>query len=321
MKTLIYGAGVLGSYLAYTLAQAGNEVSILARGRWLETLKNDGLVIRHSLQLRRTVTRPRLVESLGPEDHYDAVFCVMQKTQLPAILPALAANRASSLFVLVGNDGEAPETEESFRRLRGDCPATLLFGFLGAAGRREGGEVKCFHRGKSSLVLGSLSGDEAAVDRVAAMLKGSRSGVYRVSRIDAWLKQHLAIVVPVCLSIHWAKGDLRRLASDDAMLDLSLDAIRECIAALEAGGFHLDPPADGGLLARPNSRIRPFLKLIYRTPAGRLMAGDHAMRAITEMAELARELDALIERSGREAPAYRRLRPFLIEPERSAVFS
>ena len=43
MKILIYGAGVLGSYLAHVLVRADNDVTLLARGTRLEELREQGL--------------------------------------------------------------------------------------------------------------------------------------------------------------------------------------------------------------------------------------------------------------------------------------
>ena len=48
MRILIIGAGVLGSNLAHSIKK-GNDVTILARGNTYETLKNNGLVIKHKL--------------------------------------------------------------------------------------------------------------------------------------------------------------------------------------------------------------------------------------------------------------------------------
>lgn len=46
MKILIIGAGVLGSNLAHSIKK-GNDVTILARGKTYENLKNNGLIIKH----------------------------------------------------------------------------------------------------------------------------------------------------------------------------------------------------------------------------------------------------------------------------------
>ena len=58
MKILVYGAGVIGCYLTHVLCAAGNDVTLLARGIWRETLERDGLTIVHHLQKRPPMTGP-----------------------------------------------------------------------------------------------------------------------------------------------------------------------------------------------------------------------------------------------------------------------
>ena len=48
-KVLLFGAGVIGAYLAHVLIQAGNEVTILAREERAKSLSQNGLVIKHHL--------------------------------------------------------------------------------------------------------------------------------------------------------------------------------------------------------------------------------------------------------------------------------
>jgi hypothetical protein len=45
MKTLIYGAGPIGQWLALQLAEAGKDVTLLARGNTLQQLKTQGVVL------------------------------------------------------------------------------------------------------------------------------------------------------------------------------------------------------------------------------------------------------------------------------------
>ena len=45
MKVLLYGVGVIGSLTAHELCRAGNEVTVIARGRWKEVLEQQGLRI------------------------------------------------------------------------------------------------------------------------------------------------------------------------------------------------------------------------------------------------------------------------------------
>ncbi|HML49512.1 MAG TPA: 2-dehydropantoate 2-reductase N-terminal domain-containing protein, partial [Clostridia bacterium] len=145
MKVLVYGAGVIGSYLAHVLCTAGHEVAVLARGQRKAELESKGLVLVHQLQRKRTVDHPRVVGSLNPSEPYDAVFAVMQFQQMRAIVDDLARANAP-LVVLVGNNLAAPELEKEIL-MRSAAPKTVLFGFQGTGGRRENGEVRCFRMG------------------------------------------------------------------------------------------------------------------------------------------------------------------------------
>ena len=45
MRILIYGAGVIGSIFAGRLAASGEDITVLARGKRLEQLKQNGVVL------------------------------------------------------------------------------------------------------------------------------------------------------------------------------------------------------------------------------------------------------------------------------------
>src|SRR3974377_1252904 len=70
-KVLIIGAGVIGSFNAARLRDAGKDVTLLARGRRLEDLRENGVVLEDARTGRRTTTQVPLVDRLGPEDAYD----------------------------------------------------------------------------------------------------------------------------------------------------------------------------------------------------------------------------------------------------------
>jgi 2-dehydropantoate 2-reductase len=59
MKVAIYGAGAIGGWMGARLAQAGCEVSVVARGATLEALQ------MHGLRLESPPVRPELVEGLA----------------------------------------------------------------------------------------------------------------------------------------------------------------------------------------------------------------------------------------------------------------
>ena len=88
MKICVYGAGAIGGYLAARLANAGEEVTVIARGAKLEEINRHGL--RLLSETGDLVTRPTCVEDpqeAGPQDY---VIIAMKAHQIPAIAAKMA---------------------------------------------------------------------------------------------------------------------------------------------------------------------------------------------------------------------------------------
>lgn len=69
MRILIIGAGVLGSNLAHSIKKC-NDVTILARNKTYENLKNNGLIIKHKLG-KKSVDHFNVIDKLEENDIYD----------------------------------------------------------------------------------------------------------------------------------------------------------------------------------------------------------------------------------------------------------
>src|SRR3970040_406640 len=86
MKICIYGAGAVGGLMAGRLAQAGHDVSVVARGAHLTAILRDGL--RIDSDGKQTATRLMAnndAARLGPQD------CVIVAVKGQS-LPGVAAN-------------------------------------------------------------------------------------------------------------------------------------------------------------------------------------------------------------------------------------
>lgn len=78
MKVLVYGCGVIGSFLVHTLCKAGNDVTVVSRGNWKDVLETQGLKIHHQLSRQDTVDYPHVTDTVDISERYDVVFSVMQ---------------------------------------------------------------------------------------------------------------------------------------------------------------------------------------------------------------------------------------------------
>lgn len=103
LRVLIFGAGVLGSLYGARLAEAGNDVAVLARGRRLGELRAREVVLEDVRAGARTATPVRIVSELAPDDPYDVVVVLVQNA---ARVRAAAARRqplTPNVLVMVSN--------------------------------------------------------------------------------------------------------------------------------------------------------------------------------------------------------------------------
>lgn len=82
MKILIIGAGVLGSNLARSLKK-GNDVTILAINKTFETIKKNGLIIKHKFG-KKIVDYFNIIDKLDENDVYEVIFIVAKISALTA---------------------------------------------------------------------------------------------------------------------------------------------------------------------------------------------------------------------------------------------
>ena len=113
-KVLLFGAGVIGAYLAHVLIQAGNEVTILAREERAKSLSQNGLVIKHHLQRKTTKDPVEAVTDVSGRS-FDAAFVVMPFHKIRQALPQIRQLN-TKLLVLVGNDLAPAEIEEDLNQ-------------------------------------------------------------------------------------------------------------------------------------------------------------------------------------------------------------
>src|SRR5690242_13162186 len=85
MRVCVFGAGAIGGFVGGMLANAGHEVSLLARGEHLAALRANGLTVETGGR-KLPVSRPRVSDNpadLGPQDF---VIVAVKGPALPSVL-------------------------------------------------------------------------------------------------------------------------------------------------------------------------------------------------------------------------------------------
>lgn len=304
MKILIYGAGVIGCQMAHMLCKAKQDVTLLARGEWRKTIEKRGLIIRHYAQLHSTVDKVSTIGELKPDDVYHIIFVVMQHGQLPEVLPIVAKNRSRHV-VLVGNNISADESAQILTTA--PCKKEVAFGFQGTGGRRENGRVISVHAGVGMTVGGLHTALPA--DFKALLVKAFAGSGYRLTdehNMDAWLKCHLAFILPVAYVCYATNFHLPKATS--RQLNLAMDAALEGYTMLKKLGYPLRPADSEDTFTKDRKKMSRLLTLMCKTPLGRLAASDHCKNAGAEMIAFDKAFAALQQRAGIKMPHWETLR-------------
>lgn len=325
MKTLVFGAGVLGSYLCHVLCENGQDVDLLARGKRFAEVEH-GLVIEHSLQKITTIDHPHVISEVPANAHYDAVFTVMQYGQTKAALETIA-NIDTPFLMLIGNNMCAScmerqilehdfehgcehecllehELEHGFEHGAQNEHAgekTVLFGFSSTAGRRENGKVVCFRKGSARLNCGAAGREAPAAAKAAidAIFTGEYKPCWQPD-MDAWLKCHAAFILPTAYLCYANGCDLRR--STGAQRRRCLAAATEAFDLLKLLGYPILPKGSEEYFHSGAKMLymKLLMLVIAKTKLGELAATDHCRAAVAEM----RELDAAFAKLRRRKPGF-----------------
>ena len=299
MKILVYGAGVLGCNLARNFFRAGKDTALLARGRWAEELKKNGLRIKDKFSPRMSVSRIPIVTELKAEDNYDVIFVVLRYTQLASIMETLRASRAKNI-VFVGNDVRASAIAASLPE------KNVMFAFASSAGHRERDYVASIDLKK--ITIGQIAGAPSNERLIGQIFDGTKYKVAYEPNMGDYLLCHAAFVLPVAFACYKTDGDLKKLKGDTAYLNRMIDANIEGYRALRSAGHEILPKDDSEFegAAYRKTCLR-FFKLMCATGLGKICASDHAMNAVEEMSALDRDLKQLFDKNGAAYPVWQSL--------------
>ncbi len=103
MKICIFGAGAIGGYMGAKLAQAGADVSLVARGPHLAAMQARGLsLIEEGISSTVPVTASADPAALGPQDY---VIVTLKAHSVPAVVPAMQPLLGPNTTVVMGVNG------------------------------------------------------------------------------------------------------------------------------------------------------------------------------------------------------------------------
>lgn len=134
MRVLMLGAGVIGSFNAARLTDAGRDLTLLARGRRLEDLREHSVVLEDFRTGQRTVTTGSAGGSAQARQCLRFDHRCRESRSALLRLPVLAQNHRIPSVLFLGNNAAGPqEMVDALGRDRvllgmpntGGCPAAF----------------------------------------------------------------------------------------------------------------------------------------------------------------------------------------------------
>ena len=183
MKIILIGAGRIGSAVAFCLAKAGHDITVVARGARFETLSRDGAIVTVDGQ-RMPVN---VVSTFDPATPYELAIVTVPEHQVAPLLPALAASRANTILLMFNTF----QGTEPYRTIVG--AERFAFGFPNMSAYLVGQRLR-FRVDGPGMVTTMSSPVLAKLFRQAAMPSNVEDDM------DAFLRSHVALVVPLFLA-------------------------------------------------------------------------------------------------------------------------
>ncbi len=296
MKILIIGAGVLGSNLVHSIKK-GNDVTILARGKTYENLKNNGLIIKHKLG-KRTVDHFNVINKLDEDDIYDVIFIASRFSALDDIVAIVEKNKSKNV-VFVGNNMSAEKYVNISNK-------NVLFAFFMAAGKKYDGYINSICLNK--IPIGRVDGRDIDNEFIKSILKKTRIKVIIENKMNDYLKTHACAVLPLVFASYKANGNLKLLKNDKEYSILIMDAIIEGYDVLKKLGYEILPKGEYENCVNKKNLCAFIYRFMFSNFIGKMCISDHAMSAREEFMMMANEFEKLKEKSKLETKTYDKLK-------------
>lgn len=281
VKLLVYGAGVLGSLFSAHLHEAGHDVSLLARGERLAALR------RHGVQLAEedspAVRRVPVPVVEHPAGGYDLIAVLVRTHQVDAVLESLVGLEGDVLFLHHWAAGAEPLGEVIGHE-------RVLLGFPTDGGTMDGDVVR--HRAANfmtrrvAMPIGEPDGRTTPrLERIVRAFRTTGINARAEPQMDAWLRTHAAIAVPLGQAAY-AAGGPAALADDPEAVRALLHLMRQNLAAMPT------PPVPRGFVALRTAPEGLLVAMLRRFLRG--STAGHSGLSNTSPAEAA-ELECLAE--------------------------
>jgi 2-dehydropantoate 2-reductase len=324
MKVAIFGAGAIGGFLGVKLAQAGVDVTFIARGPHLAAMQANGVTLRSGGE--SVTVHPRCLASAEEAGVQDYIVVTLKAHGLSAAAPSIAAMMGPDSAVVTGINGipywyfyglDSPyrdrvvESVDPGGRLWSVLHPSRAIGCVvyPAAEVVEPGVIE--HGYGDRFTLGEPDGSRSA--RVEAFSRaliaaGLKAPVRPRIRDELWVKLwgNLAFNPVSALTT----STLDRIVADDDLRGLCRGMMLEAKAVAEALGVRFGIDVDKRIAGAADVGVHKT-SMLQDLERGRTMEIDALLGAVVELGvvvgeamPLCRSVLALVRERARQAGCY-----------------
>lgn len=289
MRIVVVGAGGLGSYVGAVAAQAGHEVTLVARGDHRSAIERDGLEVRsHAGDF---TVRVECVSDATEVETADLAVLATKTFSLDEVAPQLlrlVEREACVVSLLNGVSAVSRMVDHGLPEGRLADGVAYMTSFRVAPGVVE---RKADHQ---RIVVPPTSESEAA-RRTAAAFEGTIVSIEHVDDIRVELWEKLAVVSPLSVLCAIGEGNMGSVRGHPYGAGLQSAAIREVLDVGRAAGV----PIPGSSDAEVDARLDRFPDSFFPSVIHDLNQGRR-----TEMADLGGEVVRLGRTHGVPTPLH-----------------
>lgn len=280
MRVLIYGAGVIGCLYATLFSKAGFDTTIYARGRRLESFKQNGLLYFKNKKIKKV--KVNIIDKVDANDIYDFVFLTVKSNQVHTALEELKNNNSPNIVTMVNT----LEKYDVWEKICGK--GRIIPAFPGAGGSFEENILNATLTPSIIQVttFGEINGGKSErLLQLASIFKRSHIP-YKIEKdMHAWQLCHLAMIVPIADAYYEASVP-EKAGEDKELMEKTAISIKKNLDSLCKLGVTLTPKKMKVLHRLPVQILSIGLRFIFQSEFGNIFMYQHSMKALDEMKEL-----------------------------------
>ena len=292
MRILIYGAGVIGCLYATLFSEAGFDTTIYARGRRLESFKQNGLLYFKNKKIKKA--KVNIIDKVDANDIYDFVFLTVKSNQVHTALEELKNNNSPNIVTMLN-------TLEKYNMWEEICgKGRIIPAFPGAGGSFEENilNAKLTPNIIQVTTFGEINGNKSKrLSQLAILFKKSHIP-YKIEKdMHAWQLCHLAMIVPIADAYYEASVP-EKAGEDKELMRKTAITIKKNLDSLHKLGVTLTPKKMKVLHRLPVQILGIGLRFTFQSKFGNTFMYQHSIKALDEMRELHNQFYAYIGSGG-----------------------